>query len=246
MDLYFKMLGKPVFGIRDVMECRGNPNTARSALAALVGRGQALRIRNGLYTCVSGETGAPVANRYQIACAAAPGAYISHHTAMEYHGAANQAYNEVYVSSERRFRDFGFDGTVYKWVMSRSRAGVQDVPFSGGVRVAGRERAAVDSIRDMDRISGMEEVVRCLEGLGRLSEDRLLECLEAYDSRFLYQKTGWLLERFAARMGLGRPFFDLCGKRIGRSKRYLSADVVRGRYDARWRLVVPRGTEEGW
>lgn len=69
-----------------------------------------------MYTCISGVTSAPVANRFQIASHITPTSYVSHHTAMEYYGITAQIYHDVYVSSETSFRDFTFDGYAYCFV----------------------------------------------------------------------------------------------------------------------------------
>lgn len=53
-----------------------------------------------MYTCISGETDSPVANKYQIGCAITESSYISHHTAMEYYGMGDQVYYDIYVSSK--------------------------------------------------------------------------------------------------------------------------------------------------
>lgn len=53
------------------------------------------KIRNNMYICISGETGAPIANRFQIASKITPTSYVSHHTAMEYYGITDQVYYDV-------------------------------------------------------------------------------------------------------------------------------------------------------
>ena len=70
----------------------------------------AVKIRNGLYTCISGENGGPVANKFQIASSINESSYVSHHSAFEYYGVTDQVYYDVYVSSDMRFHDFIFDG----------------------------------------------------------------------------------------------------------------------------------------
>ena len=99
MELYFKLLKKPVFTMDDVNEYYGKIESARSAIKRLMAKGMVEKIRNNLYTCVSGETNAPLANRYQIASAITPTAYVSHHTAMEYYGA-----NDIFIC--KHFNDF--------------------------------------------------------------------------------------------------------------------------------------------
>ncbi|MEG2146949.1 MAG: hypothetical protein RRY06_10055, partial [Lachnospiraceae bacterium] len=118
MKLYFELLQKPVFTSEYVNQYYDNVESTRSALKRLMNKKMIMKIRNNLYTCVSGETGAPVASRFQIACMITESAYISHHTAIEYHGMSDQVFYDVYVSSKTRFHDFEFDGYTYKYIAS--------------------------------------------------------------------------------------------------------------------------------
>lgn len=160
MKLYFELLKKPVFKMEDVNLLYNNMDSARSAVKRLLKYGMVAKIRNNMYTCISGETGAPVANRFQIASHITPTSYVSHHTAMEYYGITDQVYYDVYVSSETSFRNFTFDGYTYCFVASKNSEGIEKHPYSGGIAVTNLERTVVDSIKDMDKISGIEEVVQ--------------------------------------------------------------------------------------
>jgi predicted transcriptional regulator of viral defense system len=168
MNLYFELLKKPVFNMEDVNVFYNNIDSARSAIKRLMKDGMVAKIRNNMYTCISGETGAPVANRFQIASHITPTSYVSHHTAMEYYGITDQVYYDVYVSSETSFRDFTFDGYTYCFVASKNSEGIEKPPYSGGVAVTNLERTIVDSIKDMDKISGIEEVVQNIESVHRM------------------------------------------------------------------------------
>ena len=86
LNLYFELLKTPVFTVKDVNKYYDNMDSARSAIKRLMKEGMVAKIRNNMYTCISGETGAPVANRFQIASKITPTSYVSHHTAMEYYG----------------------------------------------------------------------------------------------------------------------------------------------------------------
>ena len=92
MDIYFELMQYPVFSVKKLLEHYSNIRTARQALTHLIRKGYVERIRNNLYTCINGETYEPVANRFQIASAITPTSYVSHHTALEYHGITNQVY----------------------------------------------------------------------------------------------------------------------------------------------------------
>lgn len=239
MNLYFEMLKKPVFKIEDVNQYYDNMDSARSAVKRLMRDGVAVKIRNNMYTCISGETGQPVANRFQIASCITPTSYISHHTAMEYYGITDQVYYDVYVSSETSFRDFEFDGYTYRYVSSRNPEGIEKPVYSGGITVTNLERTVVDSIKDMDKIAGIEEVVQDIESIHRMQEQRLLKYLELYQNQFLYQKTGFLLFGNKGKLGLSDCFFASCKSHIGKSRRYLTKDMETGRYDDEWKLIVP-------
>ena len=89
-----------VFSVDDVEAISGNVHTARSMLARLVDKGFVRKIRNNMYSVVNLSTDGVVASRYQIACAINDSAYLTHHTAFEFYGLANQVYYEVYVASE--------------------------------------------------------------------------------------------------------------------------------------------------
>ena len=115
MNLYYELLRYPVFSMKEVSALYSSKRTARAALEKLLKDNLVQKIRNGLYTCISGENGGPVANRFQIASALHPSSYVSHHTAFEYYGITDQVFYDVYVSSESRFHDFMFDGYTYMY-----------------------------------------------------------------------------------------------------------------------------------
>lgn len=239
MNLYFELLKTPIFKVEDVNKFYNNVDSARSAIKRLMKENMVVRIRNNMYTCISGETRQPIANRFQIACNITPTSYISHHTAMEYYGITNQVFYEVYVSSETSFREFEFDGYIYRYIESKGDEGVDKPAFSGGIRVTSPERTMIDSIKDMDKISGMEEVIQDISCMKNLQEKRLLNYLERIGNQFLYQKTGFLLSKQKEQLGLSDIFFKECQNKIGKSKRYLSHDITDGVYDSQWKLVVP-------
>lgn len=239
MNLYYELLGRPVFTAEDVSQYYNNVNSTRSTLKRLLNQNLIVKIRNNLYTCISGETGMPVANRYQIACKITDTAYLSHHTAIEYYGLSDQVYYDVYVASETRFRDFEFDGYTYKYIPAKIQSGVEEVKYSGGVRVTDLERTLTDSIKDMDDISGIEEIISFIRSIRKLDEKKLCQYLNEYGRQCLFQKTGYLLETYYANAGITDIFYEFCQKHIGKSKRYLSKDVQQGVYNSKWKLVVP-------
>lgn len=239
MNLYYELLKEPVFSLQDIYKYYTHPEAARSALKKLLKQGIVVRIRKNMYTCISGETESPVANRYQIACALHPTAYISHHTAMEYYGVCDQIFYDVYVSSQKPFKAFEFDGYTYLYVASKCQSGIEEVRYSGGVRITNKERTVIDSIKDMDKISEIEEVLANIAAISSLNDTLMLQYLAEYKKQFLYQKTGCLLYPFREQMNLGNQFFEECRKKIGMSRRYLTNETSSGKFNREWNLVVP-------
>ncbi len=240
MNLYYELLQYPVFSMKEVNSLYSSERTARVALGKLLKEKMVLKIRNRLYTCVSGENGGPVANRFQVASAVTESSYVSHHTAFEYYGVADQVFYEVYVGSETRFHDFEFDGYTYHYVNGEMREGIVSPEFGGGVRITDKERTIVDSIKNLNLISGLEEVLSCIVSVNSIDEAKMLKYLIGYDSAFLYQKTGFIFSEYQTELGISGDFIKICSDRSGSSKRYLTNGISDPGYSGEWKLVYPK------
>lgn len=240
MNLYYELLQYPVFSMKEVNALYSSKRTARAALGKLLKESMVLKIRNGLYTCISGENGGPVANRFQIASAITLSSYVSHHTAFEYYGIADQVFYEVFVGSETRFHDFEFDGYTYHYVKGEMQDGIVSPEFSGGVRVTDKERTIIDSIKKLNLIAGLEEVLTCIISVNSINEAKVLKYLSEYNSAFLYQKVGFIFSEYQAELGVSDDFIKRCKERSGNSKRYLTNGIREPAYSGEWKLVYPK------
>ena len=240
MNLYYELLQYPVFSMKEVNAMYASDRTARVALGRLLKENLVLKIRNGLYTCASGENGGPVANRFQVASAITSSSYVSHHTAFEYYGITDQVFYEVYVGSETRFHDFEFDGYTYRYVKSQMKDGIVSPDFGGGVRVTDQERTIADSIKNLNLIAGLEEVLSCIVSVNSIDEEKLLKYLAGYDSAFLYKKTGFIVSEYQAELGISDDFIRICKDRSGNSKRYLTNGISEPGYSGEWKIVYPK------
>ena len=240
MNLYYELLQYPVFSMKEVNALYSSERTARVALGKLLKENMVLKIRNGLYTCVSAENGGPVANRFQVASAITPSSYVSHHTAFEYYGIVDQVFYEVYVGSETRFHDFEFDGYTYHFVKEQMKDGIVSPEFSGGVRITDKERTIADSIKDLNLIAGLEEVLSCVVSVNSIDEKKMLSYLAGYNSAFLYQKIGFIFSEYQTELGISENFIKICKDRSGNSKRYLTNGISEPGYSGEWKLVYPK------
>lgn len=250
MEVYNQLAKYPVFTITEVEKLTGNSNTAYSLLDRLIKKGLIKKVRKNIYSAVNPVTGQIVATRYQIACAVTDTAYISHHSAFEYYGLANQVFYELYVSSESKFNTFEYDYVTYKYVASRMQDGIVEAKNTTGVRITDLERTVIDSIRDYNKIGGFEELLNCLEGIHYLDEAKLLRYLAIYNTQGLYQKVGYLLQHYQKEMQLSNDFINCCKGKIGKSRRYLLNEVNQQNiYNSEWKLMIPVGlfeiTEQG-
>lgn len=207
------------FSREDVVALTGKEKAAHSLLYDYTKSGYIDRIRRDLYTTISLETKQSVANRFLIATRIAEDAYISHHSAFEYYGYANQVFHEVYVSTTSRFTGFDYDGITFTRVSPRINSGV--ITTNTGIRVTDIERTVIDSIHSFDKIGGLEELLRCLALVPTLRADKLITYLDDYGLAGLYQKSGYILTEFSEQLGLSKSFFDYCRRRIPNSKKYL-------------------------
>lgn len=230
------------FTLVDVFNLVGNKKTASSIVSRLLKKGFVKKIRNNLYTCANITDGQVVASKYHIASAINESSYISHHSAFEYYGLSNQIYYEVYVSSNNRFNNFEFEGIKYKYVSSSFNDGVINPKGTNGIRITSLERTVVDSIKDFTSIGGIEELLSCIELILYLDEKEIVKFLDRYELKFLYQKSGFLLEQYKSKFQLSDKFFEYCKEKTGKSTRYLSEDSTV--YNEKWKLVVPENLFE--
>ncbi len=239
MKYYADLSKLQCFSKANVEYLTGNESTAKSLMADYKRKGYIESVKRNLYAVISLETKQPIANRYKIASNIAKGSYVSHHTAFEYYGCANQVYYKAYVSGEKKFAEFEYDDIMYTYIAPRINVGVDTK--ENDIRVTSMERTIVDSINDFEKIAGLEELLHCLKLVPYANEEKLLHFLHQYKKQFLYQKTGYILEHYKKQLRLSDNFFLKCKENKKDSVRYLynglkySSNV----YKKDWKLVVP-------
>ncbi|MCB5230105.1 MAG: hypothetical protein LHW55_00585 [Candidatus Cloacimonetes bacterium] len=240
MDAYRQLARYPIFTAGDVEELTGNKNTAYSLIKSLIKRGLARKIRNNQYSLVNPATDQLVANKYQIASSITPTSYISHHSAFEYYGLSNQVYNELYVSSKTKFYSFEYEGITYTYVASRMDEGIVEAKNIKGVVITDLERTVIDSIHDVNKIAGFEELLNCIEGVQYLDESKIKKYLQGYNKQILFQRSGFIFEHLQPTLGVSSDLIEYCNRRVGLSKRYLINDAHgRSTFNRKWNLMVP-------
>lgn len=236
MKYYSDLLKMGCFSRDDVCKLVGNYETASSLIKTYLQRGYIRVVKRNLFVVINLADNEPVLSKFQIGSKLTETAYISHHSAFEYYGRANQVAYKVTVSSNTRFAPFYFHGNTYARLPSHISEGI--VSTLDNVRITDPERTLLDSIYDFEDDMGLEELLRCLSLVPSANENRLLAYLPLYNRQFLYQKTGYVLQHFKEELRLSDSFFTECASHIGNSIRYLSTKKE-GKYNKVWQLIVP-------
>ena len=241
MKHYDAFLERRCLSRHDIMKIVGGEAAANSLIYDYQRKGLIERVKRDLYVVISLETHQPLANHYLIASNLSADACISHHSAFEFYGYANQVFYEVYVTSSSRFRDFVFNGISYHRMPPK---GEGDTITIGGVRATSLERTVIDSIKDMERVGGLEELVRCLMLVPALDEEKLLKALQVYSSGFLYQKSGYLLASLNESLKLSNEFFGQCRQNSSDSRGYLTKERRGYVLHSEWKLYAPADLQQ--
>ena len=237
MKYYKALLKKGCFAREYIEELTGGQAAAGSIIFDYLRSGIIERVRRDLYVAVDLQSGLPVVNRYVIGSNIIGNAYITHHSALAYHGFHNQESYHVYVATDNHFVTFEFENIEYSHVKPKIAEGVLT---ENRVRVTDWERTILDCLNESDKSGGLEELLHAIRLIPTLNESKLLRYLELYDKKFLYQKAGFVLTYFKEDLNLSDYFFDTCKHKLSGSKRYFQKDIVaKVHYDADWGLYVP-------
>lgn len=241
MKVYERLLKLGVFTINDLDEMFGNRNSSNSALKTLLKKDLVQSIKKNLYVCNDIENKVPIVDKYKIGSSITKDSYISHHSALEFHGLSHQIFFEVFVSSSTQFKSFDFNGIRYRYGASKGNKGVESITTNRNLRVTDVERTVIDCIKDIEKAGGLEELLQCIRLITYLDSKKLEKYLLMYNIQFVYQKTGYILYHFKEQLKLSQDFFEFCLDRINKSKRYLVDMDEKGLvYNSKWRLYVPK------
>lgn len=209
-------------------------------------RGQAYRVKRGLYASNVGAyrnrvpTGAVVASRV------ADDVVLSHHTALEVHGVAHSPLRTVYFTTASRVSDFEVRGYRFRRVAPPAVDDSVRRAFEERVRVGDallptttRERTLVDCLREPRLAGGLEELFRSVGGFVSMSAARAWEYAAALDSPTTVARLGWALELFAEQWEPDATVLDEMRSSLGRGTYRLGASRTSSRFVSRWRLYVP-------
>lgn len=228
-----------IFTLEDAARIVKSKTYAMTILRGYIEDALVVKIRRNLYAVTNLATKHIEANRYEVASALTPTAYISYHSALEFYGMANQVFNTMYVASDSRFNNFDFDGLSYIYARSPISVGIETPIMSYGIRITSLERTIIDCIDRIDRCGGSEEMLQCFGMIMHVSEVKLMEVLSSYDKATLYKKAGFVLSKFKSRFNLSDAFFQTCKEMANVGSKMLTSYEDCTEYDKEWNISYP-------
>ena len=231
-----------IFTLDELSEAlKDKVKAVEALLARYKQQGWIVAIRRNTYCMKDIASGLPVCDKYEIGSHLSPTACISYHTALEFHGLAHQPFNEVFVKSMTRFNSFSFDDVDYTYCrQTKEIVGMMTPKGNPYVRVTDVESTLLDCFDRIDRAGGIEELLHCMEGIVLLNEERLIDYLARYDKAFLYQKTGYLLERIKEQANISESLLELCRAKGTKSVKWLTNNEESDTFVNKWRMYVPQ------
>lgn len=211
-----------------------------------VRRGQAYRIKRGLYASNLGVYRDQVPNVYLVASKVADDALISHHSALEALGVAHSPSRSLYLTSASKVGSFEVRGYRFRRVepptLSSGTLDTYTTQVRAGaslVRVTSKERTLVDCLREPRLAGGLEELLRSLGGFVSMSAEASWEYARLLDSPTAVARLGWALDLFDDVWQPERATLEGMRESLGRGNFRLASHTESAVFVSRWRLYVP-------
>lgn len=219
-----------------------------------VQRGQAYRLKRGLYASNIGVYRDRVPNVFLVAAKAAPDAVVSHHSALEAHGVAHSPFRTAYFTSMHKVGDFEVRGYRFHRVappaVSDPQARLDEFQTrlrvgEAIVRVTTKERTLVDCLRDLRLAGGLEEMLRSLGGFTSMSAESVARYLSILGSPTLTARAGWVMGHYAESWRVDPDVLGDMRESVGRGTYRLQPGRSDQEFVSEWRLYVPKGLPLG-
>jgi predicted transcriptional regulator of viral defense system len=235
----------PLFTLGEARQRYGKNSHSRSILNMLHRLKHQGRVRQLTKEVYTGALAAVPVNRYSVPAALRDDAVLALHSALEWHGVANQVFQTVYYFSARARKDVVFENVTYHRVVPpRALARAHKDRFRtqlspDGSLVTDRERSFVDCLLFLDYSGGVEELDKSLAMFPSFDFDAALEYLKLLRKPWLYSRLGFLLDRHADKLFFRDTPREQFLRRLPKGVAYLSSKRPGNRWIPVWRLMVP-------
>jgi predicted transcriptional regulator of viral defense system len=235
----------PLFTLKQARDRYAKDAHSRSILNMLHRLKRQGRVRQLAHGVYSGALASTPPNRYLVPSALREDAVVAFHSALEWHGVANQVFQTVYYFSARPRKDVIFDNVTYHRVAPpRALRGERHKLFqvqlgADHVLVTERERSFVDCLIFLDYSGGVEELDKSLAMFPSFDFDAVLKYLKLLRKPWLYSRLGFLLDRHADKLFFRGEARDHFLRKLPPGVAYLGTKRPGNRWVPTWRLMVP-------
>jgi len=238
-DLSYR--GKGIFTLEDIKEYYKNP---KGLLYNLSKKNWILRIKRGLYMIApleAGELGARsyTVHSFVIASHLVEPYYISHWSALNYHGLTEQTPPAVYITTikprnRKKILDIEF---IFVTVSEKKMFGTTGVKVENApIMISTPEKTVVDCLDHPEHCGGIEEVAKAIYFEHKnMGLNKIVKMADKMGNRTIVKRLGYLLER----LGLHEYEGLLAGLKISKGYSCLDPKLPkRGKIKERWKLFV--------
>jgi predicted transcriptional regulator of viral defense system len=235
----------PLFTLKEARERFARDAHSRSILNMLHRLKRQGRVRQLAHGVYSGALAPAPPNRYLVPSALRDDAVVAFHSALEWHGVANQVFQTVYYFSARPRKDVIFDNVTYHRVappraLHAERYKLFQVQLGADhVLATDRERSLIDCLMFLDYSGGVEELDKSLAMFPSFGFDAALEYLKLLRKPWLYSRLGFLLDRHADQLFFRGAPRDQFLRRLPKGVAYLGSKRPGNRWVPTWKLMVP-------
>ncbi len=235
----------PLFTLKEARQRYSKDRRSRSILNMLhrlKRQGRVRQLANGVYT---GTLAAAPLNRYRVPAALHDDAVVAFHSALEWHGVANQVFQIIYYFSARPRRDVVFEHITYhrvappKALANPRHKLFQVTQGADQIMVTERERSFVDCLMSLEYGGGVEELDKSLAMFPSFDFDTAFEYLQLLGKPWLYSRLGFLLDRHADKLFFRDKPRERFLRHLPSGVAYLGAKRPGNRWVPAWRLMVP-------
>ena len=109
----YEFLSQATITIEDVKKEIVSESYLFNVLKWLTKKNRIKKLKGGLYATINHLTKDLFINKYEIATALYSDTAVAYHSALEFHGIANQVYFDVHVISSKRYSPVDIEGLEY-------------------------------------------------------------------------------------------------------------------------------------
>lgn len=154
-----------------------------------------------------------------------------------------QEFNWLYVHSPSNFRTFTYQNESYicKPIKFLHHPVIIDKNEPYPIRVTSLSQTVIDCLYNINLAGGLEELLYAITEITPtdILEEDMLHCLKLYNSKSLYQRTGFLLSLFNELLQFSDSFFEACKAGMGKNISYLVNPYHCNSFSKEWNLCVP-------